>query len=85
MIALSLASLAFGAALASGTPVAIGTAATATPAAPAAVHAAAMPRRRHRNDALVAGSSNEPSDDEVIQEQFRMRVLMPALSGDGGG
>jgi hypothetical protein len=84
MIALSLISLAFGAAIASSTPATAGAPTAATPSAPAAVHAKAT-RHRHNDDMVVIERSNEPTDDEVIQDQLRLRVLMPALSGDGGG
>jgi hypothetical protein len=84
MIVLSLASLAFAAAITSSAPVATGAASPATVTAPAAVVAQAGPRRRH-DDTSVVERSNESSDEAAIQEQIRLRVLMPALSGDGGG
>jgi len=49
--------------------------------------AAAAPsrRRRHHQEAVNVRPSAPSSDDQAIEEQMRMRVLMPALSGDGGG
>jgi hypothetical protein len=81
MIVLSVASLAFAAAITSTTPAATGTASPVTVTAPAAVVAQAGPRHRH-DDTLVVERSNASSDDAAIQEQIRLRVLSPALSGD---
>ena len=68
---------------------------TPTPTAPAAAQAATVAapvtvatpsrRRRHNQQAGVAQPGAPSSDDQAIEEQMRMRVLMPALSGDGGG
>jgi|GEM_PF-2690959 hypothetical protein len=57
---------------------------TVQPVAPAPVRADAMrrPSRRERIAlAIPAGSSY----DDATQKQYDLHVLMPALSGDGGG
>jgi hypothetical protein len=36
-----------------------------------------------RNQQAISGRRSDP-DAEAIEQQFRWRVLMPALSGDGG-
>jgi hypothetical protein len=38
----------------------------------------------HDQQALSGRRSDSKSDAEAIEQQFRWRVLMPALSGDGG-
>ena len=69
---------------------------TPTPAGPAVAQAApvtapAAPSRRgrHSRQAATVQSSTPDSDAAALaaalEEQNRMRVLMPALSGDGGG
>jgi hypothetical protein len=43
---------------------------------------------RVRRAARIPGTfavSETPSDNDVREEQYRLRVLFPALSGDGGG
>jgi hypothetical protein len=43
---------------------------------------------RVRRAARIPGTfavSETPSENELREEQFRLRVLFPALSGDGGG
>jgi hypothetical protein len=52
---------------------------------PVAAAAAPFRRGRHQQQAVNVRPSAPSSDDEAIEEQMRMRVLMPALSGDGGG
>ena len=61
--------------------------ADAVQAAPAtAPVVAAAPSRRHRHQqAVTVERSTQSSDDDAIQQQWQMRVLMPALTGDGGG
>jgi hypothetical protein len=45
---------------------------------------AVAPKRRHRHQsAAVVRPQSE--DEQEIQRQIERRVLMPALSGDGGG
>jgi hypothetical protein len=52
----------------------------------APVVASVPSRRRGRHQQAVTMQQPGPSSDqEAIEEQIRMRVLMPALSGDGGG
>jgi hypothetical protein len=38
----------------------------------------------HDQQAISGRRSGSTSDAEAIEQQFRWRVLMPALSGDGG-
>lgn len=59
--------------------------AQAAPVAAPVVAANPSRRRRHGQQAGVAQAGAPSSDDRAIEEQTRMRVLMPALSGDGGG
>jgi len=59
----------------------VGTSAMDTSAAAAA--APAPHHRQHQQQAVSAVRSTKSSDDEAIQQQFQLRVLMPALSGDG--
>jgi hypothetical protein len=49
--------------------------------------AAAAPLGHHRQhqQQAVSVERSVQSDDDAIEKQFRLRVLMPALSGDGGG
>lgn len=59
----------------------------ATHAAPApvpVVAAAQARRRRHLNEG-VSVRPGTSSDDQAIEQQMQMRVLLPPLSGDGGG
>ena len=70
---------------------------TSAPTAPAPVVAQAAPvaapatatnpsqQRRHGLQAAAVQTSVPDSDAQAIEDQIRMRVLMPALSGDGGG
>ena len=60
---------------------------TAAPPAIAAPVLAAAPSRRNQRQqqAVNAQPSGQPSHDELLEERLRMRVLSPALSGDGGG
>ena len=75
-------------------------AAPATPASPDAVRAApaaaatttsttaaaAPSRRRARpQQAISVERPAVPTEEEVIRRQLELRVLMPPLSGDGGG
>jgi hypothetical protein len=39
----------------------------------------------HEQQAISGRRSGSTSDAEAIEQQFRWRVLMPPLSGDGGG
>jgi hypothetical protein len=57
---------------------------TVQPAVPAPVRAAA-PRRQRRQDRIAMSTSAPSSDDAAIQSQIELHVLMPALTGDGGG
>jgi len=58
----------------------------AAPAPIAAAVAAAPSRRRARQQQAVSGGRPaHPMDQEVIRQQLELRVLMPPLSGDGGG
>jgi hypothetical protein len=73
------------------TPVATPSA-TAAPAGAAAVRpvvAQKATKLHARHSARIPGtfavSNSAQSDDEALQEQMRLRVVFPALSGDGGG
>lgn len=46
--------------------------------------AAAEPRRGGQQGVSVE-RSQEPSRDDGVEQQLRLRVFLPALSGDGGG
>jgi hypothetical protein len=59
-------------------------AAQAVPAPVPVVAAAQSRRRRHSNEG-VSVRPGTSSDDQAIEQQMQMRVLMPPLSGDGGG
>ncbi len=54
-------------------------------ATPATTTAATAPRRRHGNHAAVATPAGATYDAAAIEEQMRLRVISPPLSGDGGG
>jgi hypothetical protein len=58
--------------------------AQAAPVQVPVVAAAPSRRRRHQADA-VAGRPAGQTFDDAIEQQMHLRVLMPALSGDGGG
>lgn len=45
---------------------------------------AVAPKRRHRHQTAVVVQP-QSEDEQEIQRQLERRVLMPALSGDGGG
>jgi hypothetical protein len=59
----------------------------AASAAPvAAATAAAPPKHRGRQQqAITVDRPAPPTDEQVIRQQLELRVLMPPLSGDGGG
>jgi hypothetical protein len=45
-----------------------------------------MPRRRrHADHTALATPAGATYDDAAIEEQMRLRVISPPLSGDGGG
>jgi hypothetical protein len=54
-------------------------------AAPATTTAAAPRRRRHADHAAVATPAGATYDATTLEEQMRLRVISPPLSGDGGG
>jgi hypothetical protein len=59
---------------------------TIQPVVTAPVRAAAAPGRRDRRQMIAVGQSATTSDDDQeLQRQIERRVLMPVLSGDGGG
>jgi hypothetical protein len=46
----------------------------------------ATPRRRRHADHIALGTpAGATYDDAAIEEQMRLRVISPPLSGDGGG
>jgi hypothetical protein len=58
----------------------------AAPAAAATITAAAPSRRRGRpQQAISIERPAPPTEEEAIRKQMELRVLIPALSGDGGG
>jgi len=58
----------------------------AAPAAAAVTTAAAPSRRRTSpQQAISVQRPASPTDEEVIRRQLELRVIMPPLSGDGGG
>ena len=69
------------------TPSATETTGTVQPAPVTAPIVAAPASRHHRNDqqAISVERSAASDADEAIRQQLQLRVLMPALSGDGGG
>ena len=46
---------------------------------------AAAPAPSRDQQSLSGQRSGRSADEEAIQQQLRFRVLMPPLSGDGGG
>jgi hypothetical protein len=42
-------------------------------------------RRRHADHTALATPAGATYDDAAIEEQMRLRVISPPLSGDGGG
>ena len=58
--------------------------AQAAPARPPVVAAAPSRRRKHNEEAVSVRPASS-SDQDAIEQQMQLRVLMPALSGDGGG
>lgn len=46
---------------------------------------AAAPAPTHDQQAISGRQSARSADAEAIEQQLRFRVLMPPLSGDGGG
>jgi hypothetical protein len=58
----------------------------AQPAAAVTSAAADAPKRRVRQqEAISTNRPTPPTDEQVIRQQLELRVLMPPLSGDGGG
>jgi hypothetical protein len=60
-------------------------AAQAAPVQVPVVAAAPSRRRRHQADAVAGRPAGQTFDDAAIEQHMQLRVLMPALSGDGGG
>ncbi|MEA2689967.1 MAG: hypothetical protein QOD51_2574 [Candidatus Eremiobacteraeota bacterium] len=54
-------------------------------ATPVTATAATPRRRRHADHTAVATPAGATYDAAAIDEQMRLRVLSPVLSGDGGG
>ena len=52
--------------------------------APAATSISAPAVSRRHQSVQAAVSQPSSSDDAALDEQYRMRVLLPPLSGDGG-
>ena len=73
------------AALTSSATAAASVVAQAAPVAAPATATTPSQQRRHGRQTAVAQTSVPDSDAQAIEDQNRLRVLMPALSGDGGG
>jgi hypothetical protein len=54
-------------------------------ATPVTATAATPRRRRHADHTALATPAGATYDDAAIEEQMRLRVISPPLSGDGGG
>jgi hypothetical protein len=57
---------------------------TIQPAVPAPIRAEAS-RRQRRHDRIALATPAGASYDDAMQRQIDLHVLMPALTGDGGG
>ena len=57
---------------------------TVQPAAPAPIRADA-PRRQSRHDRITLATPAGSTYDDGVQRQIDLHVMMPALTGDGGG
>jgi hypothetical protein len=64
---------------------AVTTTTTATTTAAAAAAADASKRGARQQQAISTGRPAQPTDEQVIRQQLELRVIMPPLSGDGGG
>ena len=62
-------------------PVVAQAAAVTTPV----VASAPARRGRHQQQAVSTQPSTQSIEDQVFEDQARLRVFMPAFSGDGGG
>jgi parvulin-like peptidyl-prolyl isomerase len=45
----------------------------------------ASKRGARQQQAISTGRPAQPTDEQVIRQQLELRVIMPPLSGDGGG
>jgi hypothetical protein len=54
-------------------------------ATPVTATVATPRRRRHADHTALATPAGATYDDAAIEEQMRLRVISPPLSGDGGG
>ncbi len=61
------------------------TARSAPESAKIAQSASSKQTARSRDQQSLSGQRSGRSAEEAIQQQLRFRVLMPPLSGDGGG
>jgi hypothetical protein len=58
---------------------------TIQPAVPAPVRAEASRRQRRHDRIALATPAGSSYDDQAIQAQIDLHVMMPVLTGDGGG